>query len=250
MSDDTMKIEDYLAQGGKLTNPSNVPNRYRGELLRMMASFVDSELAGSAGFADVINCAPGITERIAAARIVLEKADHAERVLSVMGEFGADEARYAKVHSWEARLDRDADIGATRQGGDMRLSVFHYPLEGWTDAVVFNLLMGLASTIQLKEMAQVSYQPLSDVFRDILPREERHLELARNGMARIATEDAAAAKASVAYWRPRVEASFGAAKSARFDKLKALGLRHDDNTALMALWNSSVDAALAEAGLK
>lgn len=250
MSDDTMKIEDYLAQGGKLTSPANVPGRYRGELLRMMASFVDSELAGSAGFADVINTAPGITERIAAARIVLEKADHAERVLGLMGDFGADETRYARVHPWQARLPRDADIGATRHGGDMRLSVFHYPLQGWSDAVVFNLLMGLASIIQLKELAQVSYQPLADVFREILPREERHLELARNGMARIAADDAKAARTSVAYWHPRVEASFGAARSTRFDKLKALGLRHEDNAALMARWSDAVDAALAEAGLK
>jgi len=33
---------------------------------------------------------PGIKERIAASRIVLEKLDHAERVLALMGDFGAD----------------------------------------------------------------------------------------------------------------------------------------------------------------
>ena len=46
---DTMNIEDYLAQGGVLTAPGNVPARYRGELMRLMSSFVDSELAASAG---------------------------------------------------------------------------------------------------------------------------------------------------------------------------------------------------------
>ena len=75
---DTMTIEDYLAQGGVLTSPANAPARYRGELLRLMATFVDSELAASAGFADAINASPGITARIAAARITLEKADHAD----------------------------------------------------------------------------------------------------------------------------------------------------------------------------
>ena len=54
---DTMNIEDYLAQGGVLTAPGNVPARYRGELMRLMASFVDSELAASAGFASSINFA-------------------------------------------------------------------------------------------------------------------------------------------------------------------------------------------------
>ena len=122
MSDaDTMPLEDYLAQGGKLTSPENAPPRYRGELMRLMATFVDSELAGAAGFADTINIAPGIKERIAASRIVLEKLDHGERVLDIMGSFGADTSRYANHHPWTARLARDADLGAARHGSDMRL---------------------------------------------------------------------------------------------------------------------------------
>ena len=155
MSD--MTIEDYLAQGGKLTSPGNVPARYRGELLRLMASFVDSELAGAAGFADTINDAPGIRNRIAAAKITQEKLDHAGRVLAVMGEFGADMGRYDQRHHWAARVDRNADIAATRRGDDMRLSVFHYPVQGYVDAVVLNVLMGIATAVQLDEMKRVSY---------------------------------------------------------------------------------------------
>ena len=64
---DTMEISEYLSKGGRLTNPANVPTRYRAELMKIMATFVDSELAGAAGFADVINAGPGIKERIAAA---------------------------------------------------------------------------------------------------------------------------------------------------------------------------------------
>lgn len=95
---DTMNIEEYLAQGGVLTAPGNVPARYRGELMRLMSSFVDSELAASAGFAASINFAPGIKERIAASRITLEKADHAERVLGMMETFGTDGDRYQRQH--------------------------------------------------------------------------------------------------------------------------------------------------------
>jgi hypothetical protein len=39
---DTMTLDSYLAAGGVLTNPSNVPPRYRAELLKLMATFVDS----------------------------------------------------------------------------------------------------------------------------------------------------------------------------------------------------------------
>jgi 1,2-phenylacetyl-CoA epoxidase catalytic subunit len=151
-----MSIEDYLAGGGKLSSPDNVPPRYRAELLRLMSSFVDSELAGSAGFADAINWAPGISQRIAASRIVLEKAASAEKVLDLMEDFGTDKALYNRAHDWATRQPRDANVDPCRQGGDMRLSVFHAPLISWTDACVMNLLMGLATGIQLGELAQVS----------------------------------------------------------------------------------------------
>jgi ring-1,2-phenylacetyl-CoA epoxidase subunit PaaA len=251
MSDETMPIEDYLAQGGRLTSPDNVPPRYRGELLRLMASFVDSELAGSAGFADIINDAPGIKERISAARIVLEKADHAGRVLDVMGSFGADTQRYAVHHPWAARLSRNADIGAARREGDMRLSVFHYPLAGWVDAVAMNVLMGKAVVVQLTELSRASYQPLADVFRAILPREARHTELGLSGLARIAKteEGRGEIKASLAYWRPRVAASFGLAGSARYDKLARFGLRHTPNETLLGQWQAAVEDELARLDL-
>jgi len=244
---ENMNIDDYLAQGGVLTSPANVPARYRGELLRLMATFVDSELAGSAGFADTINDAPGLKQRMAAARITLEKTDHAERVLDVMGTFGVDTHRYAVHHPWAARIARDADIGAKRQGSDMRLSVFHYPLQGWIDAVTMNVLMGTAVDIQLEEFARVSYAPLAEVFRAIAPREARHTELGVEGLKRISANDAdrAIAQKSVAFWRPRVAASFGVAGSSRFDTLKRFGLRNETNESLLARWNARVEPLLS-----
>ncbi len=246
-----MSIESYLEQGGRLTSPLNASPRYRGELMRLMATFVDSSLAGAAGFADVINDAPGIKERIAAARIVLEKTDHAERVLNVMGSFGADTTRYATHHAWAARLERGADIGTTRHGQDMRLSVFHYPLEGWIDAVVMNVLMGSAVTIQLEELARVSYQPLAEAFGFILPRERRHAELAIEGLRNILEHPDARpnASASLEYWHPRVAASFGTMRSERFDALRRFGIRHTSNAALLAEWHDRLSAVLAEHGL-
>ncbi|MBO6758421.1 MAG: phenylacetate-CoA oxygenase subunit PaaI [Roseibium sp.] len=248
---ETMELEDYLARGGVLTSPLNVPARYRGELMRLMAAFVDSELAGSAGFADVINDAPGIKQRIAAARIVLEKADHAERVLDIMAEFGADRGRYAVHQPWGARIARDADIGPTRHGNDMRLSVFHYPLDGWTDAVVMNVLMGLATGVQLEELSNVSYAPLAEVFRAIAPIEARHAELGLEGLARIVetAEGRGQARESVSYWRPRVAATFGLAGSGRFETLRRFGLRHTPNGDLRAKWAFRLADELARAGL-
>ncbi|MFV0301830.1 MAG: Phenylacetic acid catabolic protein [Paracoccus sp. (in: a-proteobacteria)] len=248
---ETMNIEDYLARGGVLTAPGNAPARYRGELMRLMSSFVDTELAGSAGFANAINFAPGIKERIAASRITLEKADHAERVLKLMVDFGTDMDRYQAQHDWAARVDRDADLGTARRSGDMRLSVLHYPFTGWADAVVMNVLQGLATDVQMSELTRVSYAPLAEVFRQIAPREKRHAELGLEGLERIAktADGRSAAQEALAYWRPRVAAGFGMANSARFETLKKFGLRHVSNEDLLARWQNLVAGHLAALGL-
>ncbi|PZO65855.1 MAG: phenylacetic acid catabolic [Paracoccus denitrificans] len=251
MSDDTMPIEDYIAQGGVLTAPENMPARYRGEMMRLMSSFVDSELSASAGFADAINLAPAIRERIAASRITLEKADHALRVLQVMEGFGTDLRRYQASHDWSARLTRDADLGPARTGTDNRLAVFHYPLNGWTDAVVMNVLQGLATEVQMEELTRVSYGPLADVFRDIAPREAQHVDMGIKGLSRIITEPDGrdGAVTAITYWRPRVAATFGVASSQRFGTLQKFGLRHTSNEDLLARWERLVEARLAPMGL-
>jgi 1,2-phenylacetyl-CoA epoxidase catalytic subunit len=245
-----MTIADYLSQGGRLTNPANVPPRYRAELMKLMSTFVDSELAGAAGFADVINAGPGIKERIAAARIVLEKTDHADKVLRLMGEFGANTDRYANHHPWTDRLPRDTAPGRTRNAHDMRLSVLNYPLVGWTDAVVMNFCMGHAVGVQLEDMLRVSYQPLAEAIREIAPVERRHTELAEEGLARLMAEGQGAEIAeALDYWMPRVAVVFGDPSEARMAQLLDWGLRQGPAAGLCALWQQRTAAALDRLGL-
>ena len=244
-----MSIEEYLARGGVITAPENAQPRYRAEILRIMASFVDSELAGAAGFADLINAGPGIKERITASRIVLEKLDHAERVLKLMEGFGANASRYMNVHPWTARVAREEDLGAERRAGDMRLNVFHYPLLDWEDSVVMNVLMGRATVIQLSELAQCSYQPLAETFGEIVTRERRHAELGEEGLRQLAARDqgiVSALRNNAEYWTPRVAASFGSSQSSRYELLTKFGLRHRRNEDMREEWRQGVDAVLAE----
>ncbi|WP_170604485.1 Phenylacetic acid catabolic protein [Ruegeria arenilitoris] len=247
---DAMSIDSYLAAGGVLTNPTNVPPRYRAELMKLMATFVDSELAGAAGFADAINLGPGIKERIAAARIVLEKTDSAERVLRIMGEFGVDTDRYATHHPWTARLARGADIGAVRSEHDMRLAVFNYPIQGWTDAVVMNLLMSNAVVEQLAEFSSISYQPLAEAFREISPIEEHHGELALEGAIKLVAQgETETMQNSVDYWWPRVAASFGSGNVEKTENLRKMGLRHKSGPELKRSWTKKASDLLDQLGL-
>lgn len=218
--------------------------------MRLMAVFVDSEMAGASGFADCINMAPGLKERQIAARIVMEKLGHAERVLRIMETFGARTDRYASVHPWEKRLDRGIDLGTQRVEGDMRLNVFHYPITAWIDAVSMNTLMGHASVVQLDDLTRCSYQPLADAMTGVLETEARHASLGEAGLREaLADGGTGEARASLEYWYPRVAATFGRIGSDHFDAYRRFGLREHRNQELLARWETVVADVLEGLGL-
>jgi ring-1,2-phenylacetyl-CoA epoxidase subunit PaaA len=249
---DEESLVSYLAAGGRLDSPDNTFPRYRSELMRVMAMFVDSEMAGASGFADCINLAPGLKERIVATRIVLDKFCHAEKVLKLMEPFGANTEHYVTAHPWAARLDRSVDLGSRRIEGDMRLNVFHYPIYGWVDSVVMNFLMGRASVIQLDEFTRCSYQPLADAMLEILPVEKGHAELAEAGLRQTLAGgyDLTAAQASVNYWYPRVAATFRPNSSGRVEVYRQYGLRQHSNEELLARWQAEIAPGLGMLGLQ
>ena len=250
MANDDAELIAYIASGGKLDAESELPRGYRGELLRLMTIFVDSELAGAAGFADLINRAPGMRERALAAHIVAEKLDHAETVLTLMERFGVNTTLYVREHAWDARLNRDIDLGNRRVGGDKRLNVLHYPLEGWIDAVAMNLLMGTATSFQIAEFLGCSYQPLADAMVGIVETERHHAQYGESGTAQsIERGGKAQAQASIDYWYPRVAATFGRLDSDRFDMYRQYGLRKHDNAALRRMWDDDIAARLKRLGL-
>ena len=96
----------------------------------------------------------------------------------------------------------------------------------------------------------MSYQPLAEVFRAILPVEVRHAELGREGLAQIVATSPESVRASVQYWHPRVSLGFGAKDSERFEMHRRLGLRHRPNAEMLAEWQATVAAHLSEHGLK
>ncbi|MBY4678131.1 Phenylacetic acid catabolic protein [Marinobacterium arenosum] len=250
MTMDDKTLIERVAKGERIERGEELPAGYRSELMRLMVVFTDSELAGAAGFAEQINQGPGLRERQVAAQIVADKFDHAEKVLDLLQDFGVDPSLYVASHCWSARLSRALDLGNRRIGGDKRLNVFHYPLEGWTDSLVMNTLMGSASNIQLKELRQCSYAPLAELMQQIAQGEARHAELGERGLAATIERDGtSAAQAAVEYWYPRVAASFGRADSEHNDRFRRYGLLKHTNEYRLAQWQGQVDDMLTRLGL-
>lgn len=176
---------------------------------------------------------------------------HAEMALKLLEPFGVNPMLYVRSHAWDSRLDRNLDLGTRRIGGDKRLNVFHYPLEGWEDAVVFNMLMGSATAIQLGEMAQSSYAPLAAAITQILPREKEHAKLGESGVSQAIERSGsgAAAQAAANYWHPRVAATFGRVDSDRAATYIQYGLRRRNSAEMLGDWKAQSAAALKRLGL-
>ena len=253
----TQSIQPDRVQRGEAIEPA-----YRGEVMRLMTVFVDSELAGAAGFADMINEAPGLPERHVAAQIVADKFSFADQALCLMKDFGVDPRLYVASHPWAARISRSVDLGnrqsaiGNRQsayrriGGDKRLNVFHYPLQGWTDALVMSTLMGTASKIQLAELPDCSYAPLANLMESITQGEARHAELGERGLTAVLDQEGnAPAQASIDYWYPRVATSFGRANSLHNQRLRDFGLLKYSNEQRLARWCGEVDDLLTRFNL-
>lgn len=250
MSMTEQALIEAISKGEPIVGTTELLPAYRGEVLRLMTIFVDTELAWAAGYADFINRAPGIRERVVTSRIVAEKLAHVQKVMSVLETFGVQEETYTRIHSWTARLDRNVDLGNRRVGDDKRLNVLHYPLEGWMDAVAMNALMGPATVIHLTELANASYGPLADAMKPVVEKEAEHAQLAEKGFAQ-ATErqGRAAAQVAVDYWYPKVAATFGKIDSQRFEMYKSYGLRQHTNAQLLETWTAQIQAMLGRFGL-
>jgi ring-1,2-phenylacetyl-CoA epoxidase subunit PaaA len=235
MAADEKTLLETIAGGGRITELDDMTPAYRGEVTRLMTIFVDTELAWAAGYADSINKAPGMRERVVAATIVAEKLGHAETVIGLLEVFGVHPELYIRSHAWTGRLDRNVDLGTRKVGEDKRLNVLHYPLEGWTDAVTMNALFGTATVLHLSELAGASYAPLADAMGAIIEREKGHAAQAVKGLEQAVERGAGAtAQASVDYWYGRIGATFGRIESERFELYQKFGLRRHTNADLLA----------------
>ena len=250
MTADEKALLATIAGGGRIADLHDMTPVYRGEVIRLMTIFVDTELAWAAGYADSINSAPGMRERVVAATIVAEKLGHAETVIGLLEPFGVHPELYIRSHAWTGRFDRNVDLGTRKVGDDKRLNVLHYPLEGWTDAVTMNALFGAATVLHLSELAGASYAPLGDAMAGIVEREKGHAAQAAKGLEQAVERGAAAAaQAAVDYWYGRIGATFGRIESERFELYRSFGLRRHTNAELLAQWEGEVTPILDRAGL-
>lgn len=235
----------------KINTPQEAQGPYCDVLLSLLSMFVDSQLAAAANFVDVFDFCPSVSDRVTAARVVLEKMDHADQFVQIMKEFGAETDKYMENYSWGARRERGGEAPTQALTRDKRNPVFDYPLLDWKDAMVWSVFVGHASNLQLQDLTKMSYAPAAELFEKITQNETAHNAVALESFHKYASDPANrnALQTSVDYWWPRVTASFGGKNSHAAKLLCEFGFRQHDNEYFRLKWVEDMSSLMREFGL-
>ena len=151
---------------------------YRASLLNLMTMQADSELSGGYGYIPWISQAPTIEEKLLVAGIVRDEILHGKRVYKLLEELGVDvdsritENDQAFLYRTD---DSEANIGTQRLQKDKRVNIFYYPIDTWTDFIMFNFCMDRGAGHQLEDAVHCSYAPWARVQTQIFKEEVVHI---------------------------------------------------------------------------
>jgi ring-1,2-phenylacetyl-CoA epoxidase subunit PaaA len=131
-----------IAAGKSLEHPSEMTEEYKENLIHLMLMQADSELSGGYGYVPWIMKAPSVEEKLIVSNIVKDEIRHAKAIYGLLSDLGFDVQSHLDAQQLDFRLDADSsDIGTERVKSDKRVNIFYYPIETWTDFVMFNFCM-------------------------------------------------------------------------------------------------------------
>ncbi|MBN9387891.1 MAG: phenylacetate-CoA oxygenase subunit PaaI [Chloroflexi bacterium] len=243
-----------IESGGRLEKDSPMTADYRENLLNLMTMQADSELAGSYGYIPWINQAPSIDEKLIVANIVRDEVLHGKRMYGLLKELGVDAEARVKEHdaAFMARLDdSNANIGTERKASDKRVNIFYYPIDTWTDFIMFNFCMDRGSAHQLEDVKQSSYGPWARVIELIFKEEVTHIRHGDMWVERLAKDPATHDDCQETFnkWYARTMNIFGRPGSSRNKLYRKYHLKLRDNDEVRAAFDAEIHEKCAAYGL-
>jgi ring-1,2-phenylacetyl-CoA epoxidase subunit PaaA len=243
-----------IEAGGRLEANSPMTPEYRENLLNLMTMQADSELSGGYGYIPWISKAPSIEEKLIVANIVRDEILHGKRMYALLRELGVDvDARIAENdEAFLMRIDdSDANIGTERKAADKRVNIFYYPIDTWTDFIMFNFCMDRGSAHQLEDTKQCSYGPWARAIELIFKEEVTHIRHGDMWVERLAKDPATRDDCQETFnkWYLRTMNIFGRPGSARNALYRKLGLKKRDNDEVRAAFHQEISELAISYGL-
>lgn len=241
-----------IEAGQSLEKASEMTEEYQEHLMHLMLMQADSELSGGYGYVPWIMQAPSVEEKLIVANIVKDEIRHAKAMYGLLDDLGFDVQAHVEAQQLAFRLDSSReDIGTERLKGDKRVNIFYYPIEIWTDFVMFNFCMDRGAGHQLEDTLHCSYGPWRRVVEGIFKEEVVHIAHGETWVRRLAEDPATheACQETLNKWYLRTMNIFGRPGSQRNALYRKLGLKQRDNDEVRQAFHEEVKAFCDKVGL-
>lgn len=252
----TISEQDFLKRieaGEKIEAHDSMPEEYRDNLINLLEMQADSELSGAYGYIPWIEKAPSIHEKLLVAQIVKDEIRHAYAIYKCLAELGIDVDERIRQQDFALRLETDnTNIGAQRVAQDKRVNIFYYPIETWTDFIMFNFCMDRGAGHQLEDALDSSYGPWARAIQMIFKEEMMHVNHGDTWVERLASnpDTKAEVQAALDKWFSRTMNIFGRPGSRRNQIYQKWHLKKRDNDAVRASFRKEIEEKVTQFGLK
>ena len=242
-----------VTAGEKIEAQDPMPPEYRENLINLLEMQADSELSGAYGYIPWIEKAPDIHEKLLVAQIVKDEMRHAYAINKCLEELGVDVNQRIADQDFAYRLQDDqSNIGAERLAKDKRVNIFYYPIETWTDFIMFNFCMDRGAGHQLEDALNSSYGPWSRAINTIFKEEMMHVNHGDTWVQRLAADPKThdETQAALEKWFCRTMNIFGRPGSKRNVIYQRWGLKRRDNDEVREAFRKEIEEKVADFGLK
>jgi len=248
-------LAEKIQKGHKVEAADEMPPEYREALVNLMMQQADSELSGAYGYVPWIEKAPNIHEKLLVAQIVKDEVNHAYRMFNLLEELGVPmEERIRKMdEQLKMRIDPDAEsIGSARVADDKRVNIFYYPIESWTDFIMFNFCMDRGAGHQLEDAMDCSYAPWCRTIKGIFKEEMMHVNHGDTWVKKLASDPATKKEVQEALnrWYPRTMNIFGRPGSRKNVTYQKFRLKQRDNEEVRQAFKRDLEKSLEGTGLQ
>jgi ring-1,2-phenylacetyl-CoA epoxidase subunit PaaA len=241
-----------IEAGQPLEKPEEMTEEYKQHLMHLMLMQADSELSGGYGYVPWIMRAPTVEEKLVVVNIVKDEIRHAKAMYGLLADLGFDVQAHIEAQNLAFRLDKgDVSIGTERLTTDQRVNIFYYPIETWTDFIMFNFCMDRGAGHQLEEARTCSYGPWRRVVEGIFKEEVVHIGHGETWVRRLAADPATRdeCQETLNKWYLRTMHIFGRPGSPRNALYRKLGLKRRDNEEVRQAFHEEVKAFCDDVGL-
>lgn len=252
----TISEEEFLKRiqsGEKIEADDPMPEEYRQNLINLLEMQADSELSGAYGYIPWIEKAPNIHEKLLVAQIVKDEIRHAYAINKCLEELGVNVDKRIDEQDFALRIEEgDTSIGTERLATDKRVNIFYYPIETWTDFIMFNFCMDRGAGHQLEDAKLSSYGPWVRAINTIFKEEMMHVTHGDTWVERLAQnpDTREEVQAALEKWFGRTMNIFGRPGSRRNQVYQKWGLKIRDNEEVRQAFRKEIEEKVAKFGLK